>query len=68
MDKKRDYIGQELKVGDKVVFMQVKYRGLLTGTIISMTNQTAVIEHKKTNLGNTTTRQYYSQIVKHPDQ
>ena len=65
---KRDYLGNPLEVGDKVIFMQVKYRGFLTGRIESLAGKSALIRHPKTNLCNKTTRQGYGQIIKHPDQ
>ena len=65
---KTDYVGNQLEVGDKVIFMQVKYRGFLTGRLVSLSEKTAVIRHPKTNLCSTTTRQFYGQIIKHPDQ
>lgn len=60
---KHDFVGNELKVGDKVVFMQVKYRSLMIGVIKSLADKSALIEHEKTNLCTTESRQSYSQIM-----
>jgi len=46
---KRDYLGNELNVGDWVVFMQVGYRGLMKGTIAKMNDKKATIDHDPTN-------------------
>lgn len=61
---KYDYLNNELKTGDKVVFMQIGYRGLMTGIIESMSDKKATITHKKTNIGRTKSIQFYSQMVK----
>lgn len=63
---KKDYLGNEIKIGDKVVFMQIGYRGLMVGTIVSMSNQKAKITHEKTNVGKTETLQFFHQLIKHP--
>ena len=61
---KKDYLGNILNIGDTVVFMQINYRGLMRGSIISMTEQSALISHSKTNIGRTETRQRYDQMIK----
>lgn len=39
----KDYIGQELKVGDKVVFVRQHYTSLAKGTIVKFTPKAAKI-------------------------
>ena len=63
-DKKCDFLGNELNVGDEVVFMQLKYRNLMKGTIKHMSPKTALIEHKMTNTCSTESKQFYKQMVK----
>ena len=60
----RDFIGRELRVWDEVVFVQLGYRNLLKGTIVSMTAKTIMIQHEKTNVGSTQTKQFPRQVVK----
>ena len=45
MDKKTDYFGRVLDVGDEVVFMQIKYRTLVRGHIVKLSDKKATIEH-----------------------
>jgi hypothetical protein len=63
MFEAKDFLGNELKLGDEVVFMQKSYRTLMRGTIIKMSPKTCMIGHKKTNLCTTETRQTYDQLV-----
>lgn len=62
----KDFLGQELSMDDEVVFVQLGYRNLLKGKIIRLTPQTIVINHEKTNIGDTQTRQTPSQVIKIP--
>ncbi len=39
----KDFLGNELSVGDTVVFVQLGYRNLLKGKIKSLTARTAAI-------------------------
>jgi hypothetical protein len=41
----KDFLGQELKVGDEVVFMELGYRNLLRGKIVKINVKTLLIEH-----------------------
>lgn len=61
---KTDFLGREVTVGDKVIFVQKGYRNLMVGEIIKMAEKTALIKHAKTNTCSTETRQFYCQIVK----
>ena len=60
----KDYLGKKLREGDLVVFMQVKYRGLMKGVIKKLTPQKAIIEHEKTNLCSTESIQYHHQMIR----
>ena len=59
-----DFLGNQLYVGDKVVFMQIGYRDLMMGTLMSGGDVKGIITHEKTNTGRTTSVQYYSQMIK----
>lgn len=61
---KTDFVGNELNVGDEVIFMQKSYRNLLRGTIVSMSEHTCKIQHEKTNDCRTETKQFFSQVIK----
>ena len=58
-----DYLGNEIKLNDTVVFMQLKYRNLLKGKVIKITNKMVVIEHEKTNTCSTQSKQYQGQVI-----
>ena len=60
----KDYLGNSIEVGDDVVFMQVRYRGLMKGTITKITPKQVVISHSKTNTCSTETKQYQDQVIK----
>lgn len=64
MGQTKDFLGQELNIGDEVVFIQLGYRNLLRGKIKKITEKTVLIEHKKTNTYSTETKQFPSQVVK----
>lgn len=68
----KDFIGQPLAVGDRVIFMQRGYRTLLTGKIVSMSPQMCFIEHRVPTSWNPdyrrTTRQFFEQVIRHPVQ
>lgn len=61
---KKDFLGNDLFVGDEVVFMQIRYRGLMKGRIKSLSNKKAIIEHEKTNVGSQESIQFHDQIIK----
>jgi hypothetical protein len=61
---KRDFLGNELKIGDEVVFMQLGYRSLMKGVIVGMSNRKATLTHPRTNTCSTESIQFYEQMVK----
>ena len=61
---KEDYLGNELNIGDTVVFMQIGYRGLMKGEIVSMSAQKAKIKHPPTNTYKKESIQFYNQMIK----
>ena len=64
---KTDFLGEEIKVNDEVVFMQRGYRNFLRGIIIRMSDKTVLIEHQHPGISGTyltTTKQFYDQIIK----
>jgi len=60
----KDYLGRELFVGDEVVFMQIRYRGLMKGVIKSLSKLKATITHERTNVGSVESIQFQDQIIK----
>lgn len=60
---KTDFFGNEIKVGDIVAFMQIGYRNLLKGKVTKLTDKMVFIEHLKTNIGQTETKQEYRQVI-----
>lgn len=63
----KDFLGQELHVGDSVVFVQLGYRNLWFGTISKLTEKTALISHKETNTCSTETKQFHNQLIRVTD-
>lgn len=59
----KDFFGNPLKVGDTVAFMRTKYRSLDLGIIKQISEKTLIIEHKKNNLCQTTTKQFHNQVI-----
>lgn len=47
--KKIDFLGNELQVGDDVVFVEPGYRHFLLGKIVKFTEKTVFIEYEKNN-------------------
>lgn len=62
----KDFLNKEIKIGDKVVFMQKNYRNFIVGKIIHLTEKTAIIEHEKQECnGNIKkTKQFHNQLIK----
>lgn len=60
----KDFLGNELEVGDEVVFMQINYRSLVKGVVDRFTPQKVWIWHEKLNIGGKETLQDPSQVVK----
>jgi len=59
----RDYLGKEIHLGDKVVFVQLGYRNFWKGTISRITKCTVIIDHQKTNMCSTQTKQNHNQVI-----
>ena len=64
INMKKDFLGNELHLNDTVVFMQIGYRGLMKGKIVSMSDKKARLKHEKTNTYRTESIQFYSQMIK----
>ncbi len=58
-----DFFGIEIKLGDTVAFMQIKYRNLLSGTVVKLAPKSVLISHSPTNWGSTETRQEAKQVI-----
>lgn len=59
----KDYFGQEINIGNTVAFMQTGYRCLMSGTVKSITDKNLMIEHPRTNVGKTLTKQLHEQVI-----
>ena len=64
MNENKDYLGNELFVGDKIVFMQLTYRKLMKGIIESMSPKMVTIIHEPTNTCSKKSKQFFNQIIK----
>lgn len=62
----KDFLDNELHVGDKVIFMQKNYRNFLIGIISRITPKTLIVEHAKTNVCSESTKQDHNQVVRIP--
>lgn len=58
-----DFMGNTLKVGDDVVFMDIKYRSLSLGVVKVLTNKTVLITHEELHGWKKETRQFKSQVM-----
>ena len=61
-----DFFGNKLSTGDIVAFMETKYRSLMIGKIISITEKKVLIEHEELRDKNvkSQTRQFHNQVIK----
>lgn len=59
----KDFLGQNIALGDVVVFIQLGYRNLLTGVVTKITDKTLMIAHEKTNTCSKETKQFHNQVV-----
>lgn len=67
MERKVDFLGNELNVGDEVIFMNIGYRTLMIGKIVKMNPKKATIDFKKPNNTHNwqgQTFQFYNQLIK----
>jgi hypothetical protein len=62
-----DFLGNEIKEGDQVIFMSLEYRSLMVGTIIKLSENSCLISHEPTHTGKSESRQVYGQLIKHPN-
>ena len=44
----KDYLGNEVEIGDQVTVAIKNYRGLITATVVGIANQFIVVEHQNT--------------------
>ena len=59
-----DFVGEDIVVGSKVVFIQLNYRNLLIGYVTKVTPKTVMIAHKRDNCGRLYhTKQFHDQVV-----
>ena len=60
----KDYFGNELLVGDEVVFMQLNYRGFMKGVISTISPKKVTILHERTNTCSVKSIQFHDQVIK----
>lgn len=60
----KDYLGNELKIGDRVIFVQLGYRNFYEGVVEKLTDKTIFIVHDADNTGRTRTKQEFNQVIK----
>lgn len=61
----KDYLGNEIRVGDEVVYIQLNYRDFKKGIITKITEKMCFIKQGKLNIGShTECRQYHNQVIK----
>ena len=63
MNIKLDFLGNQIDVGDRVVFMKPNYRELARGTVIKLNDKKLTIEYTVNNTSRTF-MQFYEQVVK----
>lgn len=62
----KDFVGQDLAVGDTVVYMQVGYRSLKTANVIKITPKMVILRRVGCSDPFYNVKQYHSQVVKVP--
>lgn len=65
MENSYDFFGVRILIGDTVAFMQTKYRDLMKGKVVGITDKTVLIEHEQLMNKNikSTTRQNHNQVI-----
>ncbi len=58
-----DFLNKELKIGDKVVYIQTSYRDLRVAKIVKIGKKKATIAVDQTNTNRTTVR-FFDQLIK----
>jgi hypothetical protein len=53
-----DFLGNEIKVGDTVVYVEKGYRNFEVGKIVRITDKTVLIDNK-----GKTTKQFHHQVI-----
>jgi peroxiredoxin len=59
----KDFLGNDINIGDTVVFIQLGYRNLLKGVVSHITPKTLIVSHDPTNVCSTQTKQFHNQVV-----
>ena len=61
----KDFFKNPINIGNTVAFMQTKYRNLMVGTVVGITEKTVLIEHEKLANKNvkSKTRQDHGQVI-----
>lgn len=60
----KDFLGNELNIGDQVAFMQLSYRSMMRARVTKISDCYVMLQHEKTNLCNTESRQRHNQVIK----
>jgi len=59
----KDFLGQEISVGDIVVFVEIDYRNLMLGTVDKITPKMVFLSHQRGVLHWTSCKQFHNQVV-----
>lgn len=60
----KDYLENELEIGDNVIFIVPKYQEFSKGVITRMTNKMIFITHEMNPRGETVSKQFPSEVIK----
>ena len=60
----KDFVGNELNIGDEVIFIQVGYKALAKGKILRLGPKKATITPDNTRYPGDIVIQFYDQIIK----
>lgn len=62
----KDFLGNDINVGDNIVLIMPNYRSLTKGVVKSMSAKMIVVEHDHPNISNhkTETKQFPEQVIK----
>ena len=59
----KDFLNNDIFVGDEVVFMELNYRNLMKGTVKRITPKMVVIEYNNYDNRKTESKQLFNQVV-----
>lgn len=60
----KDFLGNDLTVGDEIIFTELRYRNFLRGKVKKLTPQMVFIEYDCGKYGSTIIKQAHEQVIK----